>query len=129
MGMRFSWLLLVVAACSHAPHGTADASSTSVQLQCESHGTRFPWLEKGCVAASDCFVANHMVDCCGTLTAVGLNVSAQAAFTTAETKCANAYPGCGCAEGPTTTEDGKSQLGGGTIEVRCETDLCRTFVP
>ena len=123
-------LLILLIACSHSSSSpTVDASPTSVELACESHGTTFPQLEKACTAATDCFVALHTVSCCGTQVAIGFNLSSKSAFTTAENKCDNAYPGCGCAEGPTMAEDGKSQQVGGAIDVRCDSGLCRTYVP
>jgi hypothetical protein len=106
----------------------ADRSPTSVALACESDGTTFPALEKACVEATDCFIADHLVSCCGTLIAVGLNTTSQSAFTAAETTCADAYPGCECAEEPTAAEDGRTNLDG-AIAVRCDAGLCRTFVP
>ena len=134
--MRGLLLVLLVTSCSYfgteddqaTPDAyTGDASPTSVQVACESGGTTFPFLEKGCVAATDCFVAEHMHNCCGTQIAVGLNKSAQAAFTQAEAACSMAYPGCGCAQFPTTAEDGRSETDG-TIQVRCDSGLCTTFV-
>src|SRR5512138_1713743 len=119
-------LVLVVLATSCTSHGSnPDASPTSEQLACESKGTTFPSLEKACLVASDCFVAQHMISCCGTRIAVGFNVASEPAFTSAETTCAMAYPGCGCASGPTKAEDGRTTIDG-TITVRCDTGLCRT---
>jgi hypothetical protein len=126
--MRACLLTLLVACSSHPTGSSIDAPAGYVELACESHGTTFPALDKSCVAASDCFVADHMVSCCGTLTALGFNVASKSAFTTAESRCAAAYPGCGCATGPTTAEDGRSTLDG-TISVRCDTGVCATYVP
>jgi hypothetical protein len=126
--MRALLLAVVAVGCSKAPVDQADASPSSVELACESHGTTFPSLEKACSLASDCFIAQHMVSCCGTMFAVGLSTKAMAAFTDAETKCEAAYPGCGCAAGPTKAEDGRTSADG-TISVRCDTGLCQTYVP
>jgi hypothetical protein len=127
--MRALAFVFILLGCSHrSSEPTPDAPPGSVEITCESHGTTFPLLVKSCAAATDCFVANHMVDCCGTFTAIGLNVASQAAFTTAETACANAYPGCGCAARPTMAEDGRTE-DMGPISVRCDNNLCRTFVP
>lgn len=119
---------LLILGCSHHTEPVVDAPPGSIDLACESHGTTFPPLIKSCVAATDCFVASHMMDCCGTFEAIGLNVASQAAFTSAEAKCAAAYPGCGCAARPTMAEDGRSE-DMGPISVRCDNNLCRTFVP
>ncbi|HTN26585.1 MAG TPA: hypothetical protein VL180_02265 [Burkholderiales bacterium] len=95
---------------------------------CESHGTTFPLLEKSCSVTSDCFIALHMVSCCGTQTAIGLATTSESEFTAAENKCEMAYPGCGCAEGPTTAEDSRNETMG-TIQVECRAGACTTFVP
>jgi len=131
--MRIAFIALFAIGCSN--HGSShddgpptDASSTAVALQCESGGAAFPPLEKTCTVASDCFVALHRNDCCGTKIAIGLNQTSQVAFMTAEGSCAAAYPGCGCAQFPTEAEDGRTELVG-AIEVRCEAALCRTYVP
>jgi len=131
--MRIVLAALFAIGCSHHAVGgddgpTADASSTSIELACESGGATFPALEKACSAASDCFVARHTKNCCGTQTAIGLNVSATVAFMTAESSCDAAYPGCGCAQFPTQAEDGRTE-DMGAIHVRCDSGLCTTFVP
>ncbi|HEY5925868.1 MAG TPA: hypothetical protein VIV11_29475 [Kofleriaceae bacterium] len=131
--MRGLLVLAFSLGCSnHAGQGDdgppSDASATSVQLACESNGTTFPPLEKACSAATDCFVARHTKNCCGTQNAIGLNKSAEAAFMQAETVCDAAYPGCGCAQFPTEAEDGRTE-DLGMIEVRCDAGLCTTYVP
>jgi len=121
--------MVVTVGCSHhASSGDVDAPPGSVDLVCESHGTTFPALDKACTVATDCFIAQHMIDCCGTFDAIGFNVASQAAFGSAETQCAMAYPGCGCASRPTMAEDGRTTVDG-TISVRCESQQCRTYVP
>src|SRR2546430_15677212 len=98
--MRVLLLVIAITACSKGPQTQPDASPTSVELTCESHGTTFPLLEKACTTAADCFIAQHMISCCGTMVAIGFNVSSKPAFTSSERKCDAAYPGCGCASGP-----------------------------
>ncbi len=131
--MRVVLALVVAAGCSkHIPNeppwGDA-ASATSIQLACESHGTTFPPQEKKCVAATDCYVANHMINCCGTMVAIGLNAAdTQGEFPYLEGKCEAAYPACGCASLPTAAEDGRTSADG-TIMVECTSGLCATYVP
>lgn len=127
-GMRALLIAALVIGCSGHDGPTADASPTSVQLACESGGTTFPFLEKACNVASDCFIALHMKNCCGTQNAIGLNATAQSAFTATETTCAAAYPGCGCAQFPTMAEDGRTE-DLGPIQVKCAVGLCTTYVP
>ena len=118
---------LVLLGCGSDDASPPDAGPGDVALACESGGTTFPVLHKSCGAPTDCFVARHMINCCGTRTAIGLNVASEAAFTAAEETCAQAYPGCGCAEFPTTAEDGRSEELG-PIQVDCRAERCFTYV-
>jgi hypothetical protein len=127
----FLRVVIVVAAGCSSGHGThssaADAPAGTIQVACESHGTTFPVLDKACTFASDCFIAYHMGDCCGSEIAIGLNVSTMSAFAAAEQACEAAFPPCGCRGLPTRAEDGRST--DGTIIVGCDQGLCRTSVP
>lgn len=98
-------------------------------MHCAGEPLSFPSFEKGCAAAADCVIALHQVNCCGTLTAIGLNASEQAAFDAAENTCRMQYPGCGCAQSPTTTEDGKMSMDDSLIQVDCKNGQCSTFLP
>lgn len=131
VGVRhLAWFVSLVTACHLGPDpGDGVDASPAGDLVCESGGVTFPPLDKRCARATDCFIAVHQVNCCGTQAAVGFNRSAQVAFEQAEPGCAAAYPGCGCAQFPTMAEDGRTETDG-PIEVRCDADqLCRTFVP
>jgi hypothetical protein len=128
--MRAVLAIVFATSCSHVESQgpPADASATAVQLTCESGGTTFPFLEKGCTTTAECFVAVHTKNCCGTQNAVGLNKVSQAAFGQAESACDAAYPGCCCAQFPTTAEDGRTEEFG-TIQVQCDIGICTTYVP
>jgi hypothetical protein len=89
----------------------------------------FPTFDKTCAAAADCVVALHQVNCCGTLTAIGINAAEASAFAAAEMTCQMQYPGCGCASTPTTTEDGKMSMDDTQIQVGCMNGQCSTFLP
>src|SRR6266566_3855 len=114
MALRVSFALatMAIAGCgdrtsldSAAPRGS-DAGLATITLSCW-HGTQmFPPLDKSCQASSDCFVAEHMIDCCGTLEVIGLNVGAMSAFLSAETTCGPNR--CQCDPGPTEAEDGRA---------------------
>ena len=121
-------MLFVLCACGSPGQATPDGPDGGYALTCESGGATFPLLDKSCSVASDCFVAVHQINCCGTQTAIGLNASSQSAFSSAETQCSGAYPGCGCAQFPTTAEDGRSE-DMGAIQVDCRSGQCFTFVP
>jgi len=125
--MRLTLLLILITACNESGSAPPDAAGTS-ELSCESGDHVFPALDKTCTRASDCFIARHMVSCCGTLIAVGLNTSSQSVFETTEAACAADFPACGCASQPTAAEDGRTEENG-TIEVDCREQRCTTFVP
>ncbi len=121
-----AWLLLLAACSGSGSSGPADDGD--FELTCESQGATFPLLDKTCSVASDCFVARHMINCCGTQVAIGLNVASESEFGPGETACASAYPACGCAPLPPAAEDGRTEAAG-TIEVECVSQRCTTFVP
>jgi hypothetical protein len=89
----------------------------------------FPTFAKTCTMATDCATALHTVSCCGTLTAIGINVAEKPAFNAAEATCEMQYPACGCAQSPTTTEDGKTSMDDTQIQVGCTNGQCMTFLP
>jgi hypothetical protein len=84
----------------------------------------FPTFDAACAGDSDCFLGLHQVDCCGTMTAIGVTASQQGAFESAEAVCRGMYPGCGCPAGPVTTEDGSICVEG--VAVHCVAGMCRT---
>jgi hypothetical protein len=88
----------------------------------------FPWFDKSCVADSDCAIGLHMVNCCGTMHAIGMNQSQKAVFQEAEAVCEGQYPPCGCASQPTLAEDGNTSGSGEDIAVFCKSGDCMTFI-
>jgi hypothetical protein len=90
----------------------------------------FPSFDKSCATDDDCIVELHTIICCGTQTAWGVNAAARAAFESAEASCDAAYPGCGCATGPTTAEDGTTSLAGDGSDffASCTAGQCHSFV-
>jgi hypothetical protein len=120
---------IIAAACSTSSVQAPDAAEPSdpASLVCYSGNTTFPELEKACAVASDCFVALHTVSCCGTQIAIGLDRTSETAFASAEMTCAGAFPGCECLQLPTMAEDGHTSAQG-TIEVRCNSGRCETYV-
>jgi hypothetical protein len=108
-----------------AAGGTSAGGSPS--LSCWQNDAAFPSLDKSCTTDSDCFVALHVINCCGTQTAIGLNVSAQVSFNAAESVCP---PACTCVSEPTTAEDGNAVSSDHpTIAVMCTQGLCETYIP
>jgi hypothetical protein len=90
---------------------------------------QFPSFDKSCAGVGECVIALHQVDCCGTMIAFGINASELAAFEAAEATCASQYPGCECAPGPTSAEDGDSSQDPSAIVVDCVMGSCATSIP
>jgi hypothetical protein len=67
---------------------------------------------KACNVASDCAIVQHQTNCCGSKMYVGVAKSSQAMVLTCEAPWDVHFPGCGCAEGPTVTEDSHTPDGG-----------------
>jgi hypothetical protein len=67
-----------------------------------------------------------MIDCCGTLAAVGINDSDAASFDAAEAMC---QPVCDCVSKPTVADDGKTGDNPGAFQVSCVSGKCKTSVP
>jgi hypothetical protein len=110
--------------------GTGTTGSTGTGVQCGgANPSQFPSFDKSCNADADCSLVFHQVNCCGTKTAIGINNNEAASFAAAEAVCESQYPACGCAEGPTTAEDGKTPDPSGMIQVHCDAGLCKSFVP
>jgi hypothetical protein len=109
--------------------GGPDAPTGAVlELSCPVDMSSFPVFARDCAAPSDCAIALHQIDCCGTMAAHGIRADQVAAFNTAELACEAMFPGCGCASQPTQAEDGDNETMG-TILVGCEGSVCLTYVP
>lgn len=99
---------------------TADASSPMCGKE------PFAAFKKSCDKVADCFVAFHQVDCCGSLTAIGLHVSEKTKFEEAEAKCVKTYPACDCPQQPTTAELGKPG-DKAQMSVACKDNVCTSW--
>lgn len=120
--------------------GSLDAGATDAGraisndggINCSETGTySFPTFDRACSTASDCAIGIHQVNCCGTLDATGIASTASASFAAAEATCDAMYPGCGCAEEPTMTDDGgtvPAGSGASGIVVECVMGVCTTSV-
>jgi hypothetical protein len=98
----------------------------ALPLTCWRTRVPFPSFDASCNAQSDCFMAMHTTDCCGSLVAVGFNVSAKAQFDSAESSCGG--PMCQCAPRPTLAQDGRTN-DTDNIAVQCSNHSCFTWVP
>ncbi len=91
-------------------------------LACMSATGQLDDTLKTCQSDSDCIIEQEQSDCCGSMLYVGVATASAAQFGACEAAWAAHFPGCGCAAGPSKTEDGKSTaLGtdGGGPEVHC----------
>ena len=86
-------------------------------------------LDHSCTADADCVAVKHVASCCGTVRVIGLRASEQARFQQLEPQCDASYPACGCATGPTTTDDGSTIRSDQAAGVTCRQGICTTFVP
>ncbi len=109
--------------------GDCLASADVGAPQCSGGGALyFPSFSKACSADSDCIVAEHQINCCGTKVAWGLAASEKCAFDSAEAVCESQYPGCGCAQFMTQAEDGYTSFNAQDFAARCTTGQCRSYV-
>jgi hypothetical protein len=116
------------AVATDAPEIDAPVEPDAGPIVCSGSSPSFPTWGHGCAADADCEIGRHMVDCCGTMAALGVLSTERAAFDAAEATCESMYPPCGCASRPTTAEDGRDETAG-TIAVRCAAGECDTHVP
>ena len=91
----------------------------------------YPPLDKDCQLDLDCFIAMHLISCCGLREAIGLNVSSKSAFDTEESECEVNSPMCAnVCSSSTPAEDGHTvSTAHPTIDVHCDQGLCLTYIP
>ncbi len=112
--------------------GSADASASDARsdagLVCGALGGTYTDALKLCTDESDCaMVARGCY--CGAQPVLGISKSSLAAAEACEA-AARKTCALGCPNAPgRVSEDGKSDLEGGTISVRCELGKCRTVLP
>jgi hypothetical protein len=82
-------------------------------------------FDQSCTQAADCALKFHMIDCCGSLAAVGINQAAAAAFDAAEQQCQAI---CDCVSQPTIADDGNSSTDPTAFQVDCAAGACSTSV-
>ena len=114
------------AAADAVSDAAADAGPT---VQCAGAPAAFPSFDRSCAQDSDCAVAIHQINCCGSHLAWGIQASALAAFTAAEATCDAQYPKCGCPAFQTMAEDGFGTFDSTAFAARCDAGTCRSFVP
>jgi len=88
----------------------------------------FEWANS-CATDSDCALALHQVNCCGTYHAWGIAATGAQAFAEAEAACEASYPACGCASQPTLAQDGNTASSLDDLAVTCQEGACRSHVP
>lgn len=108
---------------------TAGAGGMADPVDCTASTPVFPTFDRACTTEADCFIAFHMINCCGTREALGLNSAEKQAFDDAESICSAQYPACGCAQGPTKTDEGSTANDDAMIQVQCASGQCMTYVP
>jgi len=89
---------------------------------------QFPTASKTCVTDQECSQILHVVDCCGSLAAIGLAAKDLPAVSMAEQEC-GAHALCDCIAQPTRAEDGNTTEDTSTIQVACDSGVCSTRLP
>jgi hypothetical protein len=115
----------------------ADAPAEAGYLACLNAAGQLDDSLKTCQSDGDCVIEQEQTDCCGTILFVGVNSASASEFDACEAAWVSHFPGCGCASGKTSTEDGKTTqpgVDGGSPQVHC-TDftmsggICLTYTP
>jgi hypothetical protein len=104
-------------------------------LACMSASGQLDDSLKTCQSDTDCVIVREQTDCCGTVLYAGVDAASVMAFDACETSWIAHFPGCGCASGQTTTEDGTVTRPGadaGAPQVHCADftsngGICLTF--
>lgn len=108
---------------------TGGAGGSTDPVDCTASTPVFPEFDRTCSAEADCVIVFHMINCCGTRDALGIAKTEEQAFTDAEGICSAQYPACGCAQGPTGTDEGSTATDEAMIQVQCAGGQCMTYVP
>ena len=121
--------------------GSSDAGSTDAGHPAGGHDAGvdctaasppvFPTFSKACTSNSECTVGYAPDGLLRELDAIGIATSAAGAFASDESLCVSMYPGCGCASGKTTTDNGQAAptgSGGSAVIVQCVSGKCQTSV-
>jgi len=108
--------------------GSGGSGGSTVTLTCFNDSVQFPPASKACATDQDCGQILHVIDCCGSLAAVGLHVDDLPAVSMAEQQCGT-HALCDCIAQPTVAEDGTS-ANNDAIQVGCDNaGLCSTYLP
>ncbi len=108
---------------------TTSGTTGGEEVQCTADPPVFPEFSKACATDDDCAVVFHQVDCCGSRAGIGIDADEVDEFDAAEAICTAQYPGCECAQQPTTTEDGQATGDETQIQAHCVENLCESFIP
>ena len=135
-------LLLVLAACQHAASRASSAQPaepisggmdilerSAGAITCPGHPEiAFPRTLSVCTRSSDCEIAQHGLDRCGSYEAVGVNVRARAELEVAESACRRAieFATGHCRTAPTAVQRGGFAPSSDAVAVRCVAGACTT---
>jgi hypothetical protein len=102
------------------PWGMPDGGA----LQDADHRT----YRRDCTSTSDCSVVTHMMDCCGSLIALGARADEKPRFVAKGGVCGNEGAVCDCAARNTLAEDGEESPYGDLqdVVVACTDNTCKT---
>lgn len=97
-------------------------------VQCFPGMPVFPSFDQTCGSDSDCLVAVHQIDCCGSRAALGININEGPRFDYDEAICRGQYPACDCVDRGILADDGQSAYYEADVGVACSEGSCTTFV-
>ena len=97
-------------------------------VRCFPGMPEFPTFDQTCGSDSDCQVAVHQIDCCGSRAGLGININEGARFDDDEAICRRQYPACDCVDRGILTDDGQSAYYEADVGVTCNEGTCTTFV-
>jgi hypothetical protein len=105
------------------------ATNASDPVRCGASNPTFPPFDRSCATVTDCFIAIHVVDCCGSTVAMGLSTAERTGFAADEARCAAMYPGCRCAPAPVQADDGNTAESTRQVSLHCDQGRCATTAP
>jgi hypothetical protein len=110
--------LVAVLACS-TPQGQPGSATK------DARGHAIAGPDRSCRSTSDCQVASLLLDCCGSVRAMGLNKKARESAEAVAMQV-HGRATCECLAQPTVLDSGESAANGEAIVVRCEAQRCVT---
>lgn len=110
-----------------------DAGELDLSLASDANYCAFAdALDRSCSVDTDCVPRIHQINCCGTMSAIAVNVSEASTYAERESLCEASYPRCRCAALPTQTDSGEVVESEGDVQAACvgrgPTMVCLSYI-